>query len=104
MSCFAAEKYTDNDNAIIPSENFEDGLENLRKVFDALRTANLTVKLEKCHFFNRKVECLGFMLSEGKISPGVKILSAIKDFPQPMNVVGVSLCVGTMTFCCRLIE
>ena len=92
------------DDAIIPSENFEAGLENLRKVFDALRAANLSIKLEKCHFFKRKVEYLGFMLSDGEISPGTKILRAVKDFPRPTNVGGVRSFVGTATFCRRFIK
>ena len=92
------------DDAIIPSENFEEGLENLRKVFNALRYANLTLKLEKCHFFKRKVEYLGFRLTDGRISPGTKILGAVRDFPQPTNVVGVRSFVGTATFCRRFIK
>ena len=92
------------DDAIIPSESFENGLENLQKVFDALRAANLPLKLEKCHFFKRKVEYLGFILTDGQISPGTKILGAIRDFLQPINVGRVRSFVGTATFCRRFIR
>ncbi|XP_033221011.1 uncharacterized protein LOC117175411 [Belonocnema kinseyi] len=39
-----------------------------------------------------------------KISPGTKILSAVKDFPRPTNVGGVRSFVGTATFCRRFIK
>ena len=44
------------DDTIVPAKNFEEGLKNLRQVFDALRAAQLTLRLEKCHFFKQSVE------------------------------------------------
>ena len=46
------------DDTIVSAKNLEEGLENLRKVFGALRAANLTLRLDKCHFFKRSVDYL----------------------------------------------
>jgi len=38
------------DDILILAKNFEDMINRLRKVLDALKAANLTLKLEKCYF------------------------------------------------------
>ena len=92
------------DDTIVPSRTFEEGLANLRKVFDALRAANLTLKLGKCHFLKSSVEYLGFTLSEKGVAPGKRVLNAIRDFPAPTNVTGVRSFLGTANFCRRFVK
>lgn len=92
------------DDTIVPSKSVEQGLVNLQKVLQALREANLTLRLEKCHFFKRKVEYLGFTLSDEGLSPGEKVLRSIRDFPEPTNGVKVRSFLGTTNFCRRFIK
>lgn len=51
------------DDILVPAKNFEDMINRLRKVLDALKAVNLTLKLEKCYFGYEKVTYL-----ESKIS------------------------------------
>lgn len=43
------------DDILIPARSFEEMMVRLRKVFDALRSASLTLKLENCHFGYKEV-------------------------------------------------
>jgi len=73
------------DNMIIPANDWEDLIRKLRLVFNVLRTAKLTLKLNKCNFGKTVLEFLGFQISIGTISPGKKA-SAVGDFARPSNV------------------
>lgn len=43
------------DDTIVPSETIYEGLLNLREVLNILREANLTLRLDKCHFLKPKL-------------------------------------------------
>jgi hypothetical protein len=42
---------------------FQEQLDNLRKVFQKLRQANLKLKPEKCQLFRKEVHYLGHIIS-----------------------------------------
>lgn len=50
------------DDILVPSTSFDDMVIRLRLVFDALKTAKLTLKLSKCYFGYPEVAHLGYML------------------------------------------
>lgn len=61
------------DDILIPAKNFEDMINRLRKVFDALKAANLTLKLEKCYFGYEEDAYLGYKISTEGVKPGLDI-------------------------------
>jgi len=73
------------DDILIPTRSFEEMMISLRKVFDALRSANLTLKLEKCHFGYEEVTYLGYRLSAHGIKPGDDKAAAILKLEYPTN-------------------
>jgi len=73
------------DVVIIPSRDWKDMLSVVRRVFQSLRAASLTLKPSKCTFGARMLDFLGFTMSKGVIQPGPKI-QAIKSFPRPQDV------------------
>jgi len=62
------------DDIILPSENWECMMYDLRRVLSVLRAANLTLKPSKCTFGARELDYLGFRISEGTVKPGRKVL------------------------------
>lgn len=55
------------DDILIPSRTFDEGLERLENVLCLLREGGLTLKMEKCNFFQEKVHFLGFEIDEAGI-------------------------------------
>ena len=51
------------DNIIIFSKTQEEHLTHIRKVFEKLCSAKLSMKLSKCHFFSKEIQYLGHILS-----------------------------------------
>lgn len=92
------------DDIIIPSKRVEEGLERLKLVFQSLKEAGLTVRIEKCRFFMRRIDYLGFVISERGIEPGkVKIL-AVKNFPVPKSVKNVRELIDLTSYFRRFIK
>jgi len=72
------------DDIIIPSRDWPSMLAIVKRVFDALRKARLTLKPAKCTFGADKLNFLGFTISSGAIRPGPKV-HAIEHFPRPRD-------------------
>ena len=51
------------DDIIIFSKTPEEHLTHIRRVFEILCSANLLMKLSKCHFFSKEIQYLGHILS-----------------------------------------
>lgn len=90
------------DDIILPSENWERMMNDLRRVLSALRAANLTLKPSKCTFGARELDYLGFRISEGTVKPGRKVL-AIAKFPRPNNAHEVRRFLGLAGYFRRFI-
>lgn len=91
------------DDILIPTKNFEDMINRLRKVFDALKAANLTLKLKKCYFGYKEVTYLGYKISAECITPGLDKTSAIRDMKQPVNQHEVRRYLGLTGFFRRFV-
>lgn len=92
------------DDIIIPSRNVEDGINKLKLVLQSLREAGLTIKLEKCRFFMRKIEYLGFEVSKYGIEPGQRKIVAVEKFPVPNNVRAVRSFIGLASYFRRFVK
>ena len=51
------------DDIIIFSKTPEGDLSHIRKVFEKLRSAKLSMKMSKCNFFSKEIQYLGHILS-----------------------------------------
>ena len=60
---------------------------HIRKDFDKLRSAKLSMKLSKCHFFSKEIQYLGHILSSKGIHPLPSKAQAIQqcNHQQPLN-------------------
>ncbi|CAG9095379.1 unnamed protein product [Plutella xylostella] len=74
------------DDLLIPSATINEGFERLEEVLQLLQQAGLTLKLQKCSFFDETIEYLGYEISASGIRPSERKILAVKDFPAPRNV------------------
>lgn len=66
-----------------PVKTFEEHIENLRQVFERLKSANLKMNLKKCCILQKQVSFLGHVVSENGISTDPSKLESIKNWPVP---------------------
>ena len=72
------------DNIIIFSKTPEEHLAHIRKVFEKLCSANLSMNLSKCHFFSKEIQYLGHILIAKGIHPLLSKKQAIQQM-QPLT-------------------
>jgi len=58
----------------------------MRAVFKQLWDNNLYLKPSKCEFHKTKIEYLGMVIEEGKVSMDTSKLKGIQDWPIPSTV------------------
>ena len=51
------------DNIIIFNKTLQECLSHIRKIFEKLRSAKLSMKMSKCNFFSKEIQYLGHILS-----------------------------------------
>ncbi|MEQ2207285.1 hypothetical protein XENOCAPTIV_009840 [Xenoophorus captivus] len=61
----------------------ETALAKLKKVFDAIRQANLRLHPWKCHLFRRETTFLGHVISAAEVSTDPNKVSTVRDSPEP---------------------
>lgn len=88
------------DDIIISSKS----VEKLRLVLQSLREAGLTIKLQKCRFFMKKIEYLGFEVSRHGIEPGSRKIIAVDKFSVPSNVRAVRGFIGLASYFRRFVK
>ena len=57
-----------------------------RMVLEKLQENNLFLKAKKCEFYRMKIEYLGMIIEEGRISMDPVKLGGIRDWPTPTMV------------------
>lgn len=92
------------DDILVPSSSFEQGIDRLKVVFNKLRQANLTLKPQKCHFFQERVDYLGFEVSSNGIRPGSRKIESVSNFPHPRDAHNVRQFIGLVSFFRRFVR
>lgn len=73
------------DNVIIFGKSFEEMIDNLRKVFMRLCSANLKINPKKCVLFRKNVKYLGHVILEEGITIDSEKIKTVKEWPVPQN-------------------
>ncbi|KAJ2927416.1 hypothetical protein H1R20_g9679, partial [Candolleomyces eurysporus] len=92
------------DDILIFAETLEDLERFTKRILKKLRDHDLYLKPEKCAFARRKVDYLGFIVEEGKISMDPVKLAGLKDWPVPTTVKQVRSFLGFGNFYRKFIE
>ena len=92
------------DDIIVMGKSFGEHLDNLRKVFDRLREAGLTLKPSKCVFFQTEVNYLGHVISRNGISTDPAKISQVEKWPAPQSVKEVQQFLGLASYYRRFVR
>jgi Reverse transcriptase (RNA-dependent DNA polymerase) len=74
------------DNMFLSAKMKEQLRENTKRVLQRLMENNLYLKPKKCEFCKEKIEWLGMVIQEGKITMDPGKLKGIQDWPAPTMV------------------
>ncbi|CAF2775804.1 unnamed protein product [Rotaria sp. Silwood2] len=92
------------DDVVIFSPTFEQHILDLEKVFQALRSANLTLKASKCQFCRREMRYLGHIITQNGIKPDPDLIKSVTNFPQPKKIKDVQSFLGLTGYYRRFIK
>src|SRR5271169_4111306 len=92
------------DDLLIPASDNETSEKVTRRVLQRLREHDLYCKPKKCEFDQPKIEYLGMIIEEGKISMDPTKLRGIRDWPIPTTVKQVRAFLGFGNFYRRFIK
>lgn len=92
------------DDLLIFSKSYNEHLQHLRLVFEAMKKEGIKLKLEKCKFATRSVKYLGHMIEDGKIYPIQDNLVAIREFRRPTSRKMVRQLLGKINFYRKFID
>ena len=73
------------DDILISGRSLEEHKENLTNVFKRLQQFGLRLKLIKCHFLEKEVEYLGYVINKEGLHPSPKKVDGIARAPVPKN-------------------
>lgn len=82
------------DDIIVFSKTVDEHMTNLQLVFDALMKHNISLRLDKCHFFQSKVKYLGYNVSKEGIAIDVDKIKSILDYKPPHDLHSVRRFLG----------
>ncbi len=75
------------DDLLVFSKSQSDHDIHVKTVLETLLAHSLYAKTEKCFWYCRTIEFVGFIVSEKGISPAQDKLALIRDWPNPKNLV-----------------
>jgi len=91
------------DDVPIHTSSWGRHVEELRRTFAILRTANLKLKPTKCHLFRRSVVFLGHRVSSAGVEPDPAKVQSIRAIPSPKTAKALRRFLGMIGFYRRFI-
>lgn len=92
------------DDIIIFSENIEEHFSHLKRILEKLNKNGLKLNAKKCEFFKRKVNYLGYVMSEKGVTISDKRLEELKNLPRPKNIRNLRGFLGVLNYYKRFID
>ena len=93
------------DDVIIYTKGlFELHIDQINQVFQALRDAQLSIKLKKCHFCRPSLAFLGHTVGQGGLQPDPEKIRKIKEFPEPKTLTQLHAALGLFGYYRKFIK
>lgn len=89
---------------LVYSKTWKDHLKHLEEVLFVLEKNQFVAKLSKCTFGPKEFEYLGQIISREGVKVGSNKIKAIKEWPQPKNVLKLRGFLGLNGYCRRFIK
>ena len=83
---------------MIFSRTFEEHLDHLKQLLDAITEEGFRLKVTKCKFVASSVKYLGHFITKNTVTPLKDNLKSIIDFPTPQNRKQIRQFLGKMNF------
>src|SRR6266705_3774151 len=81
-------------NIIIYSNTKKEHKEYIKWVLKRLYNKNIPIAVEKCEFYTKKTDFVGFIIKPGQINMDPKKIEAIVSWQDLENVIGLRLFLG----------
>ena len=92
------------DDIVIFSRTKEEHTRHVKEVLQRLQERSLYVKLEKCQFYKKKIEFLGFILGRGYVGMDSVKIESIRTWPTPKSLKHLQAFLGFCNFYRRFIR
>lgn len=92
------------DDIVVCSETFDEHLSMLKTVADILKTAGLTINVDKCKFARSSLRFLGFIIDKDGLRTDPDKVSAIMNFPRPKNITELRRFIGIASWYRRFVK
>jgi hypothetical protein len=86
------------DDIIIFLRTYEEHLDHINQVLDALRRANLKIKLKKCFFCLPELEFLGHIVGRNGLKPDPRKIEKVQNLPVPTKVSELHTVLGLFSY------
>ena len=91
------------DDIIIFSSSLETHLQDITKILQTLRDANLKIQCDKSEFLRKEVEFLGHVVTTEGVKPNPSKVEAVKSWPLPKTPKELKSFLGTVGYYRRFI-
>lgn len=92
------------DDTIVPSADFDEGLDRLERVWQRFDEANLKLKPSKCLLFQREIKFLGHVVSAQGVKTDPDKVSTVKEWPVPKSAKQVRSFLGLCSYYRRFVK
>jgi Reverse transcriptase (RNA-dependent DNA polymerase)./Integrase core domain. len=86
------------DDIIILGTSLQEHINNIRRIFQILRTHNLKIQLDKSEFLMKEVAYLGHLISEKGTKPNPNKITAVKIYPIPKTTKEIKAYLGLLGY------
>jgi len=92
------------DNILIFTKTEEEHTQAVQRVLQVLKENKLFLRPEKCEFYKQRIEYLGLVISENKVSMDLVKVAGVREWPTLENKMDVQAFLGFMNFYQRFIQ
>ncbi|UYV76585.1 hypothetical protein LAZ67_14001278, partial [Cordylochernes scorpioides] len=92
------------DDILVFSNDTQSHLEHLKEIFEILQKEGIQLRKEKCLFFMKKINYLGYEIFGDQMSPSGINVDIIKSLPPPRNVRCLRSFLGSVTHYAKFIN
>ena len=92
------------DDVTIGSENYNDHLKSLRKIFEVFSKYNLTLGLQKCNFVKKSITSFGYVVSHKGYEPCPERIKKLKKLECPKTIKEVQSRLGALNYFCHTVK